>query len=251
MPASLTVKHACYKVTDSNNNHVCRYCGASGSENYCSNCGQPYQTKRITLNGLLHEVLHLFTHLDKGFGYTIKRLVITPGLMQREYIEGIRSRYQKPFSMFFICATIAALCRYWIFKALLKYYDTGNLSEVKFLNEYMVLLHIALLPVYVLIAYLFFYRSKYNYAEIGILLLYTISIFLLATPFISLLKFIWPNLDTVYVELPILLFYNAMTFRNFFNDHPRWKVVMKSCLIITIIFALIQPVEDFVIQLIS
>lgn len=238
-------------MTDFNNTYRCSYCGFSGTENYCSRCGQPYKTKRITLSGLLHEAFHLFTHLDKGFGYTLKRLTTAPGQMQKEYIEGKRSRYQKPFSTFFICATVSALTRYWIFKALMKYYHVGEVSEAAFFHEYMVILHVALLPLYAFIAYLFFYKSKYNYAEIGILILYTVSFFFIAAIPIVLLKFIWPHLDTAYIELPVLVSYNMVTFTRFFNDLPRWKVVIMSLLIVTIIFALVQFAEDIVVRIIT
>src|SRR3990170_3167143 len=98
--------------------NVCKSCGSSGAGNYCSQCGQPYTIKRISLSALLHDIFHLFTHLDKGFGYTLKKLMVEPGHMQRTYVEGYRAKHQKPFAMFFICATVAALSRYWIFQAL-------------------------------------------------------------------------------------------------------------------------------------
>ena len=76
--------------------------------------------------------------------------------MQRDYIEGERNKHQKPFSMFFICATVAALSRYWIFNALEKYYDSDNISEAKFFHEYMVMLYIIMLPLFAFITHLFF-----------------------------------------------------------------------------------------------
>ena len=223
-------------MTGSNDIQVCKSCGFSGVENYCCRCGQPFKIKRISLSGLLHDVFHFFTHLDRGFGYTLKKLIIAPGYMQRGYIEGERSKHQKPFSMFFICATVAALSRYWIFRALQKYYHVGNISEANFFHEYMVILHIGMLPLYTFITYLFFYKSKYNYAEIGVLILYTMSIFFLAATLIALLKFIWPHLDTAYIELPILIIYNVITFINFFDKLPRWSVVLRSITIIIILF---------------
>jgi uncharacterized protein DUF3667 len=238
-------------MSDSNDIQVCKSCGFSGIENYCSRCGQPFKTKRISISGLLHDVFHFFTHLDRGFGYTLKKLIIAPGYMQRDYVEGERIRHQKPFSMFFICATVAALSRYWIFRALLKYYNAGNISEATFFHEYMVILHIAMLPLYAFITYLFFYRSKYNYAEIGVLILYTMSIFFLAATLIALLKFLWPDLDTAYIELPILIIYNVITFTNFFNKLPSWSVVLRSIVIIIILFFIVQVVEDFMVQRIS
>jgi len=235
----------------SKNIQICKSCGFAGKEKYCCYCGQIYQIKRITLQGLLHDVFHLFTHLDKGFGYTIKQLVLAPGSMQRTYIDGERSKHQKPFSMFFICLTIAALSRYWVYSALLKYYDSGNPSEAVFFHEYMVIMQIVLLPLNVFITYLFFYRSKYNFAELGVFLLYTMSFFFLVASCISLLKFIWLDLDTAYVELPIIVIYNAITFINFFNTMPRWKVILKSILTMLIVFLIINYLEEWIIHLVG
>ena len=229
---------------------VCKSCGYWGKGDYCSRCGQPYKVKRITLRGLLHDVFHFFTHLEKGFGYTLKQLIVAPGRMQRAYIEGERGRHQKPFSMFFICATVAGVGRYWIYQTLLKYYGAGNAAEVSFFHEYMVLMQIVLLPLYTLIVYLFFYKAGYNYAELGVLMLYNVSFFFLNAVCISLLKFIWPQLDTAYVELPVLLLYSTVTFIYFFYKQPRWLVALKSICIVLIIFFLVQYLEDFVIQVI-
>jgi Protein of unknown function (DUF3667) len=238
-------------MTDAGNIEICKSCGFSGVENYCGRCGRPYKTKRISLTGLLHDIFHLFTHLDKGFGYTLKLLVLSPGHMQRVFIEGERNRYQKPFSMFFICATLAALSRYWIFKALHTYYHTDSISEANFFHEYMVLLQIALLPLNAFITCLFFYRSKYNYAEIGVLVLYTMAFLFVISIIIMLLKFFWPDLDTAYIELPIMIIYSIITNINFFRGSNPWKVALKSLVIITGLFFLIQVAEDFVKNIIS
>ncbi len=37
---------------------MCKSCGFAGKEKYCSNGGQASQAKRITLQGLLHDVFH-------------------------------------------------------------------------------------------------------------------------------------------------------------------------------------------------
>ncbi len=238
-------------MTDVENIKACKSCGVEGLGNYCAQCGEPYKAKPITLHALLHDVFHFFTHLDKGFGYTLKQLIIAPGSMQRCYVEGERTKHQKPFSMFFICATVAALVRYWVFTALIKFYHAGNISEANYFHEYSVLLHIALLPLYAFITYLFFYKSKYNYAELGVLLLYTMSFLFICATFISLLKFIWPHLDTAHVELPVFIIYNAITFLNFFKNIPRWQVVLKSLVILAILFFIIQIAEDLVVKTIS
>jgi hypothetical protein len=231
--------------------NTCKSCGFSGAGNYCSHCGQPYKHKRITLSSLLHDVLHFFTHFEKGFPYTFKQLAIAPGQMQRTYLEGDRSRYQKPFSMFFICATLVAVSRYWILKALYNNYQAGDIPELNFVHEYMVVLYISLMPVYTLIAWLLFYKSRYNYAEMGVLQLYTVSFLLLISGLIFLLKFIWPHLDTAYIEFPFFAVYLTITQMNFFKRFPRWEVLLKSLIAISIVFFLNQQIEDIVVGLMT
>lgn len=227
---------------------ICKTCGFEGAENYCARCGNAYITKRISMHGLFHDIFHLFTHLDKGFGYTIKQLIVAPGTMQREYIEGNRSRYQKPFSMFLICATISGLVRYWIIEALIKYFNAGNITEGSFFHEYMFLFHAILLPVYALLIYSFFYKSGYNYAEITVFAMYSVAFLFLVGAIIFLLKFIWPDLDTAYIEMPFLLLYTPVTYINFFRRQSVLMVALKSILIITLFFLLIQKLEDTIIE---
>ena len=122
----------------SNHIHKCKLCGFSGTGNYCSHCGQSLKTKRISLKELLRELFHSFTHIEKGFFYTLKHLIVAPGRMQLTYIEGKRNIHQKPFSMFLMCATLTALFRYWIFNAVTKYYHADIISEAKRGNQMVV-----------------------------------------------------------------------------------------------------------------
>ena len=238
-------------MTDSDDIKTCKSCGFSGTGNYCNNCGQLFLVKRISIPGLLQDVLHFFTHLEKGFGYTLKQLAIAPGHMQRCYLEGKRSIYQKPFSLFFICATITALTRYWILSAIVKYYHADIVSEVKFFHEYMVMTYIVLMPLYALITYLMFYRTKYNYAEIGVMMLYTLSFLFLASVLISLPKIFYPRLDTMYIEFPVFTIYIMITFINFFKTIPWWLVAIKSVVIMAAAFFLNDIAENFMIRLIA
>lgn len=230
---------------------VCRYCKIPGTGNYCSNCGGTYVVKRITIASILHDGFHFITHLDKGLGYTLKRLIAAPGVMQREYVEGYRNKHQKPFSTFFICATISALARYWINLALVDYYNAGNVTEGNFFHEYLILLHSLLLPLYSLTTFLLFYNSKYNYAEIVVLLLYTMGMFFLITDVIALFRLVWPDINTDYIELAALGIYNAITLINFFNDSNKWWVFLKSIVSVVILYFVANYAQDFVISLLK
>jgi hypothetical protein len=238
-------------MTGSDDIKICKSCGFSGTGNYCNNCGQSFIVKKITLPGLLHDILHFFTHFEKGFGYTLKQLTIAPGHMQRTYLEGKRSIHQKPFSMFFICATIAALTRFWILSFMIQYYHADIISEAKFFHEYMVLTYIALMPVYALMTHLIFYKTKYNFAETGVMMLYTLSFIFLASALISLPKLFYPHLETTFIEFPLFTIYIMITLINYFKTIPWWIVAVKSIVIMVAAFILNDLTEDFMIRLIA
>lgn len=227
---------------------VCRACGTSGNGHYRSHCGQLLAVKTITLCGILRDVFHFFTHLDRGIGYTMKQLVIAPGHMQRHFIEGDRQRHQKPFAMFFICATIVALLRYGISEELIRRYEADIASEATFFHDYMVLTYIVLMPLYALTVWLLFPKAGYNYAEIGVLMLYTVSIFFLLAGLISFFKLIWPRLDTALIEYPVFVIYLTFTLSNFFRPLVIWKATVKSLIILAVAFAINEFAEWLVMR---
>jgi len=229
----------------------CKSCGNSGTGKYCNNCGQSYSTKRISLKSLLHDVFHFFTHLEKGFGYTLKQLIIAPGTMQREYVEGKRSMHQKPFSLFFICISINAIARYFIFEMLAKYFHTNTLADADYFHQYQLFLYLVLVPLMSALTWLFFPKGKYNFAEITVSQLYSFSFILLLVIPIGLLKFIWHNLDTAYVELPLICLYSVVTFIRFFNTSNRWLTALKGLVVILLLFFIVQKAEDIIIAMLK
>jgi hypothetical protein len=228
----------------------CRSCGTIVNGSYCSNCGQKINIKRITLPDLLHEVFHFFTHLDKGFPFTLKSLIKAPGTMQKAYLEGDRARHQKPFSMFFISATISALIYYWVHRALMQYFEAGDQHEAEFFNHYWVVLHICLFPFYSLFTYLCFKKAGYYYGEIGVFQLYTFSFIFLVLSILQLTKFIYPSIETRYLEVPLLLIYAIITNLNFFTGIKRISVILLSILNIGLTFLLAAAVQDTLIDMI-
>jgi hypothetical protein len=208
---------------------ICKACHqTSGDGKFCKNCSQAVNLKRITVGSIAHEAFHFFTHVDKGFLFTLKKLLREPGKMQREYLQGVRVKHQKPLSMFLICATIVALTLYWLNFVLVRYFDAGDLKEGLFFDKYMVLLLAMMVPLFSLLTFAAFYNSKYNYAEIVVFSLYTISFFFIVVAVINLSKLVVPEFQTRFAEFPIVLVYNAITFRNFFREDRPWVVILKK-----------------------
>jgi hypothetical protein len=231
--------------------NTCKACGESGSGFYCARCGQAYDQKRISLSGLLRDLLHFITNMEKGFGYTVRELIVSPGTMQRSFLEGNRLRYQKPLSMFFISASVAAAVRYWILRASVAGQHAEIASEAYFNQHYLVLTYAVLVPAYTLFTWIAFHRSGYHYAELGVVMLYTVSIFFLASCLVFLLKIPWPGFDLRIIELPLYGSYMAVTMVRFFQNMARWQVIAKSILVLLLAFIINDAAEEFVIALVG
>lgn len=229
---------------------TCKNCGNTGNGKYCSRCGQKLHTERLTLHGILHEVFHYFTHLDKGFGYTLKQLAIRPGNMQRDYINGHRAAHQKPFSMFFVCGTVCGLAYYFINLAFHNLYQRDTVSEADYFRHYFVLMQAVMLPLYSLVLWLLFRNTKTNYAEALVVTLYALSGIFLVFIFINALKLLLPDFETRYIEVAFLLFYNNITNVHFFPGN-KWITIAKTLVMLTICYAASQLVNQAVIRLLS
>lgn len=78
---------------------TCTDCGEVVSGNFCSNCGQPTHVHRSLLH-LGEELLHGVMHFDARIWRTLPLLLLNPGKLTREWIEGKRTRYVSPLAIF-------------------------------------------------------------------------------------------------------------------------------------------------------
>ncbi|MEJ7626270.1 MAG: DUF3667 domain-containing protein [Ferruginibacter sp.] len=202
----------------------------------------------MTLKGIVQEIFHYFTHLDHGFPFTLKKLLFSPGVMQKEYVAGLRNKYQKPFSMFFICASVAALLLYIINLTLVNNFGTGDREEALFFQKYWVALQVAMFPIFASITYLFFYNTRYNFAEIIILQLYTFAMIFILLTVIHLLKFINSDLQTRYIELPVVIYYTIITNLHFFDRSSKYLTIIKTIFVIAISFFIASSIQDFLVD---
>lgn len=80
---------------------ICHNCGDPLTGPYCAACGQKDEERILPLRHLLHEVFHDIVHLDARFLGTLK-LLVRPGALTQEYIEGRRARWFPPFRLYLI-----------------------------------------------------------------------------------------------------------------------------------------------------
>lgn len=78
---------------------TCPNCNNVFTGAFCNGSGQKI-THRITMNHMLHDAMHVFTHTDKGFFHMFLQLFYKPGIVAHEYIlGGKRKRYFCLFSI--------------------------------------------------------------------------------------------------------------------------------------------------------
>ncbi|OSY88774.1 hypothetical protein WH52_03645 [Tenacibaculum holothuriorum] len=80
----------------------CLNCGYpfNGQEKFCPDCGQKNKKAKITFKSFLAEVFNGFISWDAKFWKTIVPLLISPGKVSKDYIEGKRVRYTNPFRFY-------------------------------------------------------------------------------------------------------------------------------------------------------
>jgi hypothetical protein len=80
----------------------CHNCGIRLSGPYCAACGQKDVPLSVTLRDFFHELTHETLHVDGRIFQTIRRLLLSPGFLTREYIQGRRARWISPIRLYLV-----------------------------------------------------------------------------------------------------------------------------------------------------
>jgi len=182
--ADLRPKHIYWAMlSDSHSPGVCLNCGQGLAPPgcFCPQCGQA-PAHRLSTGHVLHEVLHVFTHADKGIFAFIPQVLFRPGALVADYLAGRRKRHFNPFQFLLLLAGFATLLA-----KKLHYYDlvgAGVKAQMlanhapgfvlartaeyfHALGTYFNVWWLALLPVHALVTWGVYGRSRarLNYAE--------------------------------------------------------------------------------------
>jgi hypothetical protein len=69
---------------------ICKNCGSAIEQNFCSVCGQKKGVQKITWTFIFKEMVHLFTHIEKGFVFSSLKMFSNPGAFVKSYLDGKR-----------------------------------------------------------------------------------------------------------------------------------------------------------------
>ena len=101
------------------------------SDGFCSPCGQKNSSKPLNLKELLVEFFSGLISYDSRFRKTVSALVLRPGKLSKEYIQGKRIKYVNPFRFFISTAIIFFIAISWINRDNLKEFkDTSREEQI-------------------------------------------------------------------------------------------------------------------------
>ena len=221
---------------------TCLNCGNPVMDNYCSNCGQK-KFKRIDKKYIWNELQYTVFHTNKGFLYSIKRILKNPGKTAREFIDGSRVNHYKPILLVFVLSGVATFISYKILnvrKMMSDYFSqqqqmnskfTGDLMS--FLSSYTSILMLLSVPLFALTTKIAFRKWGHNYYEHIVMNAYILSFYtLVSIVFVYPIMFFFRNSpDTFYnitqvtiLLVPIML---VWFFKEFYKDKPLKPILLK------------------------
>jgi hypothetical protein len=210
----------------------CKNCDATLEGAFCGSCGQKSDVHAISLSYVSHEAVHALTHTDKGFIFLIKDLVLKPGIVAREYINGKRKKYFNPVSFFVITSALHA---YVVTKT--GYFSAGKsdggasgrrmpswlADAFKYSAEHERLFQfLFILPLLAGLTWIFFRKPKRNLAELSVLFAFIIGEsnvwrMLIFVPLFLLFPE-WGQVHILIFEV-LLLIYITVALKQFFNQN--------------------------------
>ncbi|KRA51593.1 DUF3667 domain-containing protein [Pseudoxanthomonas sp. Root630] len=236
---------------------ICINCGravADPQQKFCPACGQPTPAHRIDWHFLGHELEHSVFHMDRGFLYTLKQLMLRPGRLIRNYIEGRRAGVVKPVLLIMMTGAAATLMAHYALDgdalgaSLTAGMEAGaghqgslNAKQAEamaqmanvfgvvkdWMNRHLTLITLLLLPVQAAAFKLTFRRFKQiNYPEWLV-----ITSFLMAQLFVVWVVFMplqrwWSDAQVVMVLVAVLL--NLFSLTQVFPGYSRWKAFLRG-----------------------
>ena len=99
----------CQLPPKSEEEHNCACCQTTYQGNYCPKCGQSAHIKRYSFKNTLLNFMDVWGIGSDGKLRTIRDLILRPGYMIRDYLNGIQAAYFQPFKMFFVLAALSIL----------------------------------------------------------------------------------------------------------------------------------------------
>jgi hypothetical protein len=206
--------------------------------NFCAHCGQKASTRRLQLRDIAHEGWHALTHTDHSVLALVRGLLLQPGRIAADYVEGRRKRWFNPFVFLFVIVGLASVAMAG--SGFVNFVRPGMDNPVtRFLQTHLNLIILMQVPLLALAGRLVFPRTERNVAEWLVLAAYTSG---LRSVFFSLVVApLWWLLSrfgmaprsgwVVSVYLLLWVAYFAWAAAQFLRPDWRWPQLLRAVLV--------------------
>lgn len=225
---------------------TCHNCSALITKNFCSNCGQK-KYKRIDKKYIWDELQYTLFHTNKGFLYSIKKILRNPGKTAMEFINGHRVNHYKPILLVFILSGIATFISYKLLKlkvVMNEYFTQKNINSnqmedfMNFLSSYTSIIMLLMIPLFALSTWIAFKKWGHNYYEHLVINAYILSFYtLISIIFIYPVMYFYrhsPNVFFLITQISMLLvpFILFWFFKEFYKNKLIKSIVLKVLAVI-------------------
>lgn len=169
---------------------ICKNCNQTFTKHYCNGCGQK-KASRITNAHLVHEIMHVALHADKGIFPFIQRLILSPGLMAREFADGKRKIFNPIQFLVLSLGFVILLMSLTHFYENIELWQSKNLyaappnmkamqEKLKGFNTFIQkngnIIILILMPIFAFFSKLLFNKKDSNYAEHLMIIVFALSL---------------------------------------------------------------------------
>lgn len=227
-----------------NMENTCLNCNEIILQNFCSQCGQR-RNKRIDRQYITDEVQYTILQTNKGFLYSLKKIIVNPGKTAREFIDGKRVKHYTPISMAFVLTGISTFISYkfiGIADIINELYAKQGINQnftnayLDFLSNYISLVFLLMIPIFAVFTKIGFRKWGHNYYEHIVMNAYLLSFYnLISILLIYPLMYIFKSDSAAVASIsgysmflyPFILFY---FFKGFYAEKPIFAVITKILL---------------------
>lgn len=204
----------------------CKRCNKSLSGDFCSSCGYSNNIKKINYQFILSEIGSVI-NFEKGILFTIKELLIRPGVNIRKFIREDRNRLVKPISFIIFCSLVYIIAQRtigfqdgYINFSDFDWEDSSIAHIIDWISSNYGFTNIIMAIFIALWIKLFFRRYDYNYFEILILLYFILGIQMLLFSVFGVLESI-TNLKVLDIGSSFAILYVVWAISRFFDKRKK------------------------------
>jgi hypothetical protein len=204
----------------------CLNCHASigGTARFCARCGQRCDTTRLSFGDVARDLMHSFVNVERGPLTFAWALLIRPGGVAREYVEGKRRRHYGPFATLAVLVGLTALLVNLSGFQMLRH-DGLPSTPTAILERHFNLLLLLQLPILAIVCAMVFRAARLTLPEHMVLAAYALSVravlLALVVPVAYLASSRGPAVGLVYLFWAAWYVYFGWTASQFYRGGSR------------------------------